>query len=244
MKKVLASIGIGNATVDTVLPRDTVRPGETVEADVHITGGNAEQDVGTIRFELETRYRTDEGYRTVDIDRFTLAESLTIRPDQEETRSVSIDVPYSTPVTLGGVDVWIETELDIDFAVDPEDRDHLDVRPTPRLQTVFDVIDDLGFSLHTADCEADPYGHYTDHRFVQEFEFRATAGRFRDRLDELEIIAQPGPQKLELFVEIDRRAGLLSEMADIDEQTERMTVRSTDAAAIRADITALIEKHA
>jgi sporulation-control protein len=44
MKKVLASIGIGAATVDTVLPSQTVTPGETVPADVHITGGDVEQD--------------------------------------------------------------------------------------------------------------------------------------------------------------------------------------------------------
>lgn len=245
MKKVLASIGIGNATVDTVLPRDTVQPGETVDADVHIAGGNVEQDVGTIRFELETHYRTDEGYQEVDIDQFTLAESLTIQPDREETRSVSIAIPYSTPVTLGGVDVWIETELDIDFAVDPEDKDYLNVQPTPRLQTVFDALDELGLSLQTAECEADPYGRYAgSRRFIQEFEFRANAGRFRDSLDELEIIAHPSPEELELFVEIDRRGGLLSELADTDEQNTRMTVRSTDTNAVRNDIAALIEKHA
>lgn len=245
MKKVLASIGIGNATVDTVLPTETVRPGETVDADVHITGGNTEQDIGAIRFELETRYRTDDGYREVDIDRFTLTEGLTIEPDREETRSVSIDIPYGTPVTVGGVDVWIETELDIDLAVDPEDKDYLEVRPTPRLQTVFDAMDDLGFSLRTADCEADPYGRYTGgRRFVQEFEFDATAGRFRDSLDEVELVAQPGPDELELFVEIDRRGGLLSELADTDERKTRATIRSTDRDAVRDELATLIEKHA
>ncbi|GAB3674191.1 sporulation protein [Halopiger thermotolerans] len=245
MKKVLASIGIGNATVDTVLPTETVRPGETIDADVHITGGNAEQEVGAIRFELETRYLTDDGYREADIDRFTLTEGLTIEPDREETRSVSIDVPYETPVTVGGVDVWIETELDIDLAVDPEDQDYLEVRPTPRLQTVFDAMDDLGFSLRTAECEADPYGRYAGgRRFIQEFEFDATGGRFRGQLDEVELVAQPGPDELELFVEIDRRGGLLSEMADTDERKTRTTIRSTDREAVRDEVAALIEKHA
>lgn len=245
MKKVLASIGIGNATVDTVLPTDTVRPGETVTADVNITGGKVEQDIGTIRFELETRYRTEDGYREIDIDRFTLTEGLAIKPGQEETRSVSIDIPYETPVTIGGVDVWIETELDIDLAVDPEDKDYLEVQPTPRLQTVFDAMDDLGFSLRTAECEADPYGRYAGgRRFIQEFEFKATAGRFRDSLDEVELVAQPGPDGLVLFVEIDRRGGLLSELADTDEHKTRTTIRSTDQDVVRDEIAALIEKYA
>jgi sporulation-control protein len=244
MKKVLASIGIGNATVDTVLPTETVRPGETVDADVHITGGDVEQEIGTVRFEIETRYRTEEGYEEVDIDRFTLAEGLMIDAGEEETRQVSIDIPYATPITTGGIEVWVETELDIDLAVDPEDKDHLDVRPTPRLQTVFDAMDDLGFSLRTAECEADPHGHYTSgRRFVQEFEFRANAGKFRDDIDEVELVARPGPDELTLFPEIDRRAGLLREMADIDERRSRLTVESTDVATIRDDLADLIRKH-
>ena len=245
MKKVLASIGIGSATVDTILPSASVTPGETVDAEVHIRGGDAEQDVGRIRFELETRYATEEGYAEADISRFTLAESLTIRPDQEETRDVEIEIPYRTPVTLGNVDVWVETELDIDWAVDPEDKDYLDVQPTPRLQAVFDAVDELGFSFRTAECEADPYGRYAGgQRFVQEFEFRAQAGPFRGSIDELELIAIPGAEELELFVEVDRRGGLLSELADVDERKARTTIRDADVGAVRDELRALIERHA
>src|SRR6056297_1147354 len=149
MKKVLASIGVGNANVDTVLSSTTVTPGETIDAEVHVDGGSAEQDVGAIEFELETQYATEEGYEEADIDRFTLTEDLTIEPDQEETRAVEIEIPYGTPVTLGNVDVWVETELDIDWAVDPEDTDYLDVQPTPRLQAVFDAMEGLGFSFRS-----------------------------------------------------------------------------------------------
>ncbi|MFB6244529.1 MAG: sporulation protein [Halobaculum sp.] len=244
MKKVLASIGIGNASVDTILPSDTVYPGETIDADVQIVGGDVEQEVGTIRLEIETRYRTEEGYREVDVDRFTLTEGLTIQPDEETVREVTIDVPYSTPVTYGNVDVWIETELDIDLAVDPEDTDYLDVQPTPRLQTVFDAMDGLGFSLRTAECEADPYGRYTAGRgFVQEFEFRASSGEFRGRADEVELVSQPGPDELDLFVEVDRRGGMLSELAETDERLTRTTITSTDTERVRAELRSLIEQH-
>lgn len=244
MKKVLASIGIGNATVDTVLPSTTVTPGETVDAEVHIAGGNAEQEIGSISFELETRYRTEEGYQTADIDRFTLAESLTIEPDREETRSVSIDIPYGTPVTLGNVDVWVETELDIDMAIDPEDKDYLDVEPTPRLQAVFDALDDLGFSFRSAECQYDPYGRYSaGGTFVQEIEFRPRAGPFRNALDELEVIAQPGPDELTLFIRVDRRGGLLSEMADTDERHTQTTITRTDSDSVREQLQSVIEQH-
>ncbi|MFC7165058.1 sporulation protein [Halospeciosus flavus] len=244
MKKILASIGIGNATVDTVLPSTTVTPGETVEAEVQITGGNAEQDVGAIRFELETRAKTDDGYTEVDIDRFTLTESLTIEPDAEETRTVDIDVPYETPVTIGNTRVWIETELDIERAVDPEDTDYLDVQPTPRLQAVFDAMDELGFSFRTADCEYDPHGRYTTGRpFVQEFEFRPQSGQFVDDLDEVELVARPDADALTLFVEVDRRGGLLSELAETDERKTSTTIESTDVATVRDQLQSLVEEH-
>jgi sporulation-control protein len=242
MKKVLASIGIGNATVDTVLPSETVRPGETIEAEVHITGGDVEQEVGTIRFEFETRYLTDDGYQETDIDRFTLTDGLTIEPEQEETRPVTIDIPYSTPITLGQIDVWVETELDIDLAVDPEDKDYLEVRPTPRLQAVFDAMDDLGLSLRTAECEVDPYGRYASgQRFVQEFEFRANSGPFHGSLDEIELVALPGRENLSVFLEVDRRGGLLSEMAETDERKTSLTIDSTDVDHMREELQTTIE---
>ncbi|RDZ39827.1 SpoOM family protein [Haloferax sp. Atlit-10N] len=245
MKKVLARIGIGNATVDTVLPSDTVRAGETVDAEVHIEGGSTEQEIGKIRFELETRYRTEEGYREVDIAQYTLAESLTIQPDERETRAVSLDIPRGTPVTLGNVDVWVETELDIELAVDPEDKDYLNVQPTPRLQAVFDALDDLGFSLHSAECEADPHGVFTaTRRFVQEFEFRPTSGPFAGELDELEVVPRPGEDALELHIEVDRRGGVLSELSDLDERTVQTTVRTTDAGEVRDELESLIRANA
>lgn len=242
MKKVLASIGIGNATVDTVLPSETVRPGETLDAEVHIAGGDVEQEVGTIRFELETRYLTDDGYQETDIDRFTLTDGLTIEPGQEETRPVTIDIPYSTPITLGQIDVWVETELDIDLAVDPEDKDYLEVKPTPRLQAVFDAMDDLGLSLRTAECEADPYGRYASRqRFIQEFEFRANSGPFHGSLDEIELVALPDRESLTVFLEVDRRGGLLSEMAETDERKTSLTIDSTDVGQIREELQTTIE---
>ncbi|WP_435194223.1 sporulation protein [Natronomonas sp. EA1] len=244
MKNVLASIGIGNASVDTVLPTAAVRPGDTVDAEVHIEGGKVEQEVGTVRFEIETRYLTDDGYREVDLSRFTLAEGLTIQPGQSEVREVSFEIPYDTPVTVGGVKVWLETELDISLAVDPEDKDYLDVRPTPRLQAVFDAMDDLGFSLKSAECEADPHGRYTSgRRFVQEFEYRATGGEFRGTLDEVELVANPGPDALDLFVEVDRRGGLLSELSGTDETKTRARIETTDRASVRQQLEELLRKH-
>jgi sporulation-control protein len=243
MKKVLASIGIGNATVDTVLPSTTVTPGESVDAEVRIEGGDAEQAVDRIELELETRYRTDDGYREGTVDRLVLSEGLTIEPGASEVREVTLDIPYHTPVTLGNVQVWVETELDISLAVDPEDKDSLDVQPTPRMQALFDAAEQLGLSLRSAECEADPYGRYVGRTFYQEFEFRPSGGPFAGDLDELEFVCDPGPDALTVYVEVDRRGGLLSEMAETDETKTSMTVESTDPDEVAQQLRQTVERH-
>lgn len=245
MRNVLARIGIGSATVDTVLPSATVRPGQSVNAEVHIHGGASEQRVGQMVFAVKTRYRTEDGHETATIDRLTLAEELTIAPNQDEVRPVTLDIPYETPVSAGGVEVWVETELDIDWAVDPGDRDVLDVQPTPQMAALFDAMEQLGFSLHTADCEADPYGRYaTNRRFVQEFEFRAQSGPFAESLDEVELVCLPEADSLTVYAEIDRRGGLLSELTDTDERKVQFTVTSDDPDAILEQLRSTIEERA
>lgn len=243
MKRLLASVGVGNASVDTVLPSETVVPGEEVTADVQISGGDVQQEIGTVRIEIETQYRTEDGTRETDLARFVVAENLVIDPEEKRVEEVTFQVPYNTPITEGDASVWVETELDIDLAVDPEDTDHLGVQPTPRLRTVFDAMEELGFSLYTADCEDDPYARYGDGGFVQEFEFRAVEGRFRGAVDEIELVARPGPDALELFVEVDRRGGLLSELAETDEQLTRTTLTTTDTDRVREELATLIEQY-
>jgi sporulation-control protein len=245
MKKVLASIGIGNATVDTVLASTTVEPGTSVDAEIHTEGGSAEQTVESIELELETRYATEDGYEEATVDRLRLSDGFTVGPGQSDVRSTTVEIPYQTPVTLGRVDVWIETELDIPMAVDPEDRDQLEVRPTPRMQAVFDAMEELGFSFRSAECEADPYGRYAIGRpFVQEFEFRPSGGSFVGRLDEVELVCHPSAEELTVFVEVDRRGGLLSELADTDERKTSLTVSDADAATVRRRLEDAIERHA
>jgi sporulation-control protein len=233
MKKYLASVGIGNASVDTVLSESTVRPGDAVPAEVHVTGGSAEQDVNYIELEIETRYRTEEdGYREVTVGTARLTDGFTIAPDTDETYETDVQVPYETPLSMGDAKVWVETDLDISMAVDPEDKDHLDVQPTDRMQAVFDAADRLGLSFYEADCEADPHGRYvSNRRFFQEFEFKAKAGRFASDLDEVEMVFAPSADELAVFVEVDERGGLLSEMAGTDERRTRFSLASADVDA-------------
>ena len=244
MKNILSSVGIGAAKVDTVLPKTTLRPGETVEAEVQVRGGSTEQDVDDVYFALITSYRTEEGRKRSVVDKFRLTESFTIEPDEERTFTTELTIPYGTPVTMGHTDVWVETGLDIDWALDPEDKDYIEVEPSPRLQALFDAVESLGFSFHTAECQADPRGVFTSRRsFIQEFEFKPHSGPFSSDFDELELVPRESEGELTVHVEIDKRGGLLSEMADTDERRATFTVTDADADAIAQDLRRTIEQH-
>lgn len=225
MKDVLSRIGIGSATVDTMLPTTTVRAGDSVDAEVHVEGGSTAQDIDAVYFALETEYRSDEGYKDAIVDKWQLTDPFTIEAGEKRRFETTIDIPRHTPVTTRSTAVEIETGLDISMAVDPGDEDHIEVEPTHRTQAVFDALESLGFTLHASACEATAGSLFsTSANFVQEFEFRPQRGEFSGAVDEVEIVPVFEADRLKTYVEVDRRGSLLSEMTDTDERHTTLTI--------------------
>jgi len=54
--KAFASIGIGSATVDTILEKSTYQAGEVMRGEIVVQGGNVEQQVDTIFLTVNTTY--------------------------------------------------------------------------------------------------------------------------------------------------------------------------------------------
>lgn len=242
MSKLLSSVGIGSAEVDTILPTDTVVPGQSLDARVEVEGGSAEQEVERVDFALVTEYRTEEGYARATVTRFGLAENFAIAPDEERTERVTVDVPYRTPLTMGRTDVWVKTGLEIDWALDPTDEDYLEVRPDDRLAALIDAVEDLGFSFHTADVMSSSRGGFTARSFVQDLEFRPRSGQFRGRLDELELVPMPSAESVEVVVGVDDRGGLFEELNERDDSGRSLTFDHADADRLADDLAGLIEE--
>jgi sporulation-control protein len=141
-----------------------------------------------------------------------------------------MDVPYATPVTMGQTSVWIDTGLDIDWAVDPDDRDELRVQPDERTRDLLEAMEDLGFTFREAKCVADEHGILTSERnFVQEFEFKPRSGDYVNVLDEVEVVALPRADEIEFIVEVDRAGSALQEIAGSDESVTTVTFSGVDA---------------
>lgn len=213
--KMFASVGIGAATVDTKLEKDTYMPGETVKGVVEIKGGKVDQQIDEIYLALNTTYLKESDDRkytvTATIDRFRITTPFTINVNEKREIPFTFQLPYDTPLSIGRSKVWVSTGLDIKGAVDPGDKDYLKVVPNPLMSAVFDAVDSLGFRIREADCEEAPRRLRGRLPFVQEFEFVPVSGSFRGRLDELEVVFFPaGNGGLDLMFQVDRKArGLL-----------------------------------
>ncbi len=251
-RRLLSSIGIGAATVDTRLEKSELVAGEEVRGVVEIKGGDAEQEVNAIRLEVQTHYKRESGDTTVTetgtIERFQVSGHLKIQANTHEEVPFSFLLPYDTPLTLGRTAVWVRTALDVERAIDPSDSDNITVRPSHTQRFVFDSFERLGFYMREADNEELPHRLRRRLPFGQEFEFVAGSGEFRGRFDEVELVMFPSEEAVDLILQIDRRArgfaSFLSEQMGTDESYARLTVpESATPGDIREAIAETLRQH-
>ncbi len=247
MKRMFSSVGIGSAKVDTILAENRFAPGDIIDAEVKITGGKVEQEIDDIYFSICATYEAevddDKVTRVVVLDKFKASDSFVIGPGDVVELDVSLQLPFETPLSLGKTKVWVETGLDIDNAVDPGDKDHIEVIPGQLVGALFDSLQDLGFKLVEAECEA-VSAFRGEQPFVQEFEFKPHGGPFRGKLDELEVVCFPAEDDVEVFMEIDRKArglgSFFSEMLDADESHVKFVFDTDDIPGLTDKINGII----
>ncbi|MFC2949363.1 sporulation protein [Virgibacillus sediminis] len=220
-KKILASVGIGNAKVDTQLESKELVPGGPVRGKVIVQGGKAPQHVEKVQLFLMTEVTQEKDgrkyYEDMVLDFFVLGNSFTIQEGEWKEMDFHFTLPLHTPPTIGRTKVWIQTGMDVPNAIDPTDRDFINISPHPYMDTVLQSLtNELGFGLKQVDME-----YSRRYRYVQEFEF-LPSGDFRRDLDELEAMFSIKQDGVELLLQIDRRAkglgGLFAEALDIDEK--------------------------
>lgn len=232
LNRMMVSVGIGAAKVDTRLENARVRAGDDLRGVVRVVGGSVPQQVSQICLHLMTQYRRKVDDRqvleTVTVDRFRVGDPFTIGPGDVREFPFQYRLPDDMPVTVGRTKVWLKTGLDVPAAVDPKDQDTLQVLPHRYVQVVLDALDRLGFRIRNAECEQSRRmgGRLP---FIQEYEFVPAASPFRGRLDELEAVFFPHRSGLDVYFEIDRRArglmGFLEEALDADERHIRVEFR-------------------
>ncbi|WP_046173649.1 sporulation protein [Domibacillus indicus] len=248
--KALASIGIGNAKVDTKLEKARYTAGEMMRGIVEVKGGNVEQQVDSIYVSVMTTYERETDDRKVTDEAVVIKEKLnepfTIQAGEVREFPLEMTLPHETPVTQGKTRVWVATGLDIKQAVDPSDKDYIDVQPTVIAEEVLDAVRSLGFRLREVECQ---HARLTRYPFVQEFEFIPVTGAYAGRLDELEVtFLEQSKDEVNVLLQVDRRArglgGFLSEAMGTDETNVRLRIKRTELSGVRTRIDETIRRFA
>ncbi|WP_273834337.1 sporulation protein [Guptibacillus sedimenti] len=251
MKKMMARVGVGSSEVDTILNRNVLVPGETVDGVIKIRAGSVEQTIEKIDLSLHTTYvqKKDDSKvtKSVQIAQHTVANQFTLQPNDKREFPFAFTLPLDAPISKGKSNVWLQTGLDIKSAVDPQDKDMIQVAPHPYINAFLQAVDGLGFKLREVENEeAHGFGRLP---FIQEFEFHATHGAFRSRLDELEAVFQPvSKDNIRVILEIDRKArgfsGFLSEMLETDESKVQFMLTTDDVNEIQRQLTDVLNQYA
>ncbi len=248
LNKMLSSVGIGAAKVDTIIHSE-LAPGGQLEATVRIKGGKVEQQIDSIYFSLHTNYERDEEDGDVHycLDSLKLRDSFVVDPDEDIDIPVELDLPEDLPLTMGSTRVWLRTGLDISAAADPTDKDYLDIGPSPLVAAMFHNLHEMELTLDSVKCEEAEPGRFGRHPFIQEFEFKARSGPFAGRLEEFELFYRQHGDEVEVFCEIDRRArgvgGFFAHLLNRDESKLHFVYQSGDIAALGDQLYDLIDTH-
>lgn len=217
---------------------------------VEVKGGNVAQEVDSIYVSVMTTYvRESDDRKVVDeavVIKEKLNEPFTINPGEVREFPLEMTLPHETPITQGKTRVWVATGLDIKQAVDPGDKDYIEVQPTVIAEEVLDGVRALGFRLREVECE---HARLTSYPFVQEFEFVPVTGAYAGKLDELEVtFLQQTKDEVNVLLQVDKRArglgGFLSEAMGTDETNVRLRITRQQLSGVRALIDETIRRFA
>lgn len=222
-RKLLASMGAGGASVETVLTEANVVPGGVVQGEVRIQGGSVPQQIEGLSVGLQARVEVEGGdqeyKQDVAFHRQRLGGAFEVQPGAVHNVPFGLEIPWETPITtflgrhLTGMNVGVVTELEIARAVDSGDLDPVNVHPLPAQQAILDAFGSLGFGFRNADLER---GHIRGTRqrlpFYQEIEFYAPQ-QYRG-LNQVELTFVADDREMDVILEMDKKPGLFAEGSD------------------------------
>ncbi|MCG8634329.1 MAG: sporulation protein [Desulfobacterales bacterium] len=214
-KKLFAKVGIGAAEVDAILDTDHFAPGGRVKGRILIKGGQVEQEVAAIILKLMTLAK-QEG-EDIDLEmghaiaEYRVADPFTLQPGDEREMPFSFDLHPETPMTVLEVPnnrskVWLETALDIEMALDPKDRDYLNIHPAPVVCHFIDALEKNGFKMVKADVEKGFLrgdGFESRSGCYQELEFKPSGFGFSS-VREVELSFILAGDNVHVLIELDR----------------------------------------
>lgn len=214
--------GRSTAAVDVSIP-PSLTAGDTGHATVELAGGLRDRHIDRLSVRLRTDVETPDGRQPATIAERPLGEAVTVHATDRRTVDVPLAIPRSTPVTIGGTQVWAEVSGDRGLSIHPRTSGPLSISPGERMAHLLDAVSSLGFFLVEATPVAGPTrptsesaGDDDDSRAAardgtvnaisQQFRFRPEWGPFEGIGDLYLVTANHGPDTLSVRVTVDDSA--------------------------------------
>ena len=216
-KKMMRAFGAGGPTVDTVLHNPGTQPGQLLQGQVDIVGGDYEVTIEDVVVSLVTGV---EAIGIVEFHRVAVAGTFKLAAKESRSLPFSFPMPWETPVTavygrrLHGMTMGLRTGLAVAKAVDNSDLDEVLVHPLPVQEKILTAFADLGFRFARADLERGQiYGVRQSLPFYQEIEFYP-APQYAGAINEVELTFVADPGGVEVILEFDKRGGFMAPSQD------------------------------
>ncbi|MCZ7413531.1 MULTISPECIES: sporulation protein [unclassified Streptomyces] len=222
-KKLFASVGIGGASVDTVLSEPNVLPGGAVHGEVRIEGGSVDQEIQGVSVGLQGRVEVEgqdqEVLQNVEFLKQQVGGAFQLQAGASHVVPFTLEIPWETPITtflgqeLRGMHIGVTTELAIARAVDSSDLDPVHVHPLPAQAAILEAFGSLGFRFKSADLEQGVIrGTRQRLPFYQEIEFYAPS-QYRG-LSQVELSFVADDRTMDVVLEMDKKPGLFTGGSD------------------------------
>lgn len=259
MPELRSRSGRSTAAVDVTIPT-SMQAGHEAAATVELAGGHHDRHVDRLEVRLRTDVETPDGRRPATVAREPLGERITVHAADRRTVDVPIAVPASTPVTIGGTQVWAEVSGDRGVSIHPRTSGPLSVAPGERLAQLLNAASALGFFLvestpvllptstsgpEREDRSATATEEESGRSIVQRFRFRPEWGPFEDVGDLYLRPVVHGDEDLVARVAIDENPyEMRSSTAEGKRSIEpgrQLRVGTTNDRAVRSDLERLLE---
>ncbi|MBV7317333.1 sporulation protein [Shewanella sp. NIFS-20-20] len=214
-KKLLASIGIGSAKVDTLLHTEHLLPGQAFSGEILVVGGNVEQAISGLDLALMTKVKVEgengDNFVNHMLQNWHISDSFTIAPQQQRRIPFELVLHPETPITqldtrFNQCQVWLATGLNIDMAIDASDKDPLYIYPNDVVTAFMQAMRHAGYQLHKADVEKG---------FLNTRQFRSNSGCYQELeyrpgrtsllgIREVELSFVPEKTVTHVLIELDR----------------------------------------
>lgn len=211
-KKLLSRFGIGAPQIERIEHDHQIRRGETLTGQIYLLGGRSAVRIEEINLSLQTEAHFFQGetqHHVQTLREQTLNPHLRLEAGAHEILPFELLVPIETPVSHTLSQVWLRTELELPWAVDPHDRDPVRVMPEAATDHLLRAVRALGFkeTLVSGSCLAQAESADGLSGLTQVFEFMpGTQLSYNLReISDLALLVRANPYDAEIQLEVNRQ---------------------------------------